>query len=80
MDRVAVRALFVAFFNDPEMTPLIRFLRRNGAVGSKKEILALAKSIQIRKMRKRRGDDGIRAAALARIDEVCTGENFFQLD
>jgi len=75
MDRVAVRALFVAFFDDPEMTPLIRFLRRNGAVGSKKEILALAKSIQIRKMRKRRGDDGVRAAALARIDEVCNGND-----
>jgi len=75
MDRVAVRALFVAFFDDPEMTPLIRFLRRNGAVGSRKEILVLAKSIQIRKMRKRRGDDGVRAAALARIDEVCTGND-----
>jgi len=75
MDRAAVRDLFVAFFDDPEMTPLIRFLRRNGAVGSRKEIFVLAKSIQIRKMRKRRGDDGVRAAALAKIDEVCNGND-----
>uniref|UniRef100_A0A7S1BUW3 Uncharacterized protein n=1 Tax=Corethron hystrix TaxID=216773 RepID=A0A7S1BUW3_9STRA len=69
MDRAAIRALLVAFFDDNEKTPLVPFLRRNGAMGHRKDILQVANSTHIRKLRRRREDDGVRDAALAKIDE-----------
>jgi len=64
------RALLIAFFDDIEMTPLVPFLRKNGVMGRKKEIFAAVCSIQLRRLRRRREESGIRSIAVAKIDEI----------
>ena len=66
------RALLIAFFDDIEMTPLALFLRKNGAMGRKKDIFAAVSSIQLRRLRQRREESGIRSIAMAKIDEIFT--------
>jgi len=69
-----VCALLVAFFDDAAMTPLIKFLRKNGAAGSKQEVLRAANSVQIRKLRRRRDMDGVREATMAEIQRIYPGK------
>jgi hypothetical protein len=78
MNRGAVRALLLAFFDDAAMTPLGPFLRSNGAAAggrrAKRDILGVARSAQIRRLRRRRdGGAEIRSAAAAAIDQALRG-------
>ena len=78
MNRGAVRALLLAFFDDAAMTPLGPFLRSNGAAAggrrAKRDIPGVARSAQIRRLRRRRdGGAEIRSAAAAAIDQALRG-------